>query len=107
MGRASTFTSGDLTDTGVYVLLSLLEPRHGYAIGQYVAETTGGAVILGPATLYTTLRKLTEAQLIEEITTPDAKRVYQLTQGGREVLERNIDRRRRLVRLATTLMEAR
>ncbi|WP_026549459.1 PadR family transcriptional regulator [Arthrobacter sp. Br18] len=107
MGRASTFTTGDLTDTGVYVLLSLLEPRHGYAIGQFVAETTDGAVVLGPATLYTTLRKLTEAHLIEEIGSSDTRRVYHLTRGGREVLERNIDRRRRLVGLATTLMEAR
>lgn len=105
VARKSTFKSGDLTDTAVYVMLALLEPRHGYAVGQYLADATGDALNLGPATLYTTLGKLHEEGLIEELSSADAKRVYRATPSGRDILTRNIDRRRRMVDLAEKLME--
>ena len=46
-----------LTDSGYYILLALLNPNHGYGIMKYVEEITAGEFIIGPATLYTTLKK--------------------------------------------------
>ena len=50
-----------------HILVALAEgERHGYAIMQDVAETTGGQVKMGPGTLYGTLKRMLEAGLIEE-----------------------------------------
>lgn len=46
-----------LTDSGYYISLSLLEPKHGYGIMKYVEGLTEREFIIGPATLYTTLKK--------------------------------------------------
>ena len=50
-----------------HILVALAEgERHGYAIMQDVAETTGGQVKMGPGTLYGTLKRMLDAGLIEE-----------------------------------------
>ena len=50
-----------------HVILSLADQeQHGYGIMQEVLERTGGKVRLWPATLYGTIKRLTEADLIEE-----------------------------------------
>lgn len=38
---------GTLTEVTDLILLSLYEPRHGYAIIQFVEEVTNGRVLLG------------------------------------------------------------
>ena len=56
-----------LTPAVFHVLLALAGgERHGYAIMQDVAESTGGHVRMGPGTLYGTIRRLLVAQMIEE-----------------------------------------
>lgn len=47
-----------MTETTYYTLLSVIEPRHGYAIMQYVGELTGGRILLGTGTLYTMVGRL-------------------------------------------------
>ena len=50
-----------------HVLLALADgERHGYAIMQEVADSTGGQIKMGPSTLYGTIKRLLEIQLIEE-----------------------------------------
>src|ERR1017187_2440084 len=50
-----------------HILLSLAGgEQHGYAIMQEVLERTAGKVRLWPATLYGSLKRLIEAELIEE-----------------------------------------
>ena len=90
------------------ILLSLMEgERHGYAIMQEVAKRTDGKVRLWPATLYGTIRKLEEEQLIEpaqfETTEADGderRQYYGITRFGREVLDAEVRRLDGLVRLA-------
>jgi DNA-binding PadR family transcriptional regulator len=41
-----------LTESMFYILLSLLQPNHGYGIMQQVEERTKGRVALGAGTLY-------------------------------------------------------
>ena len=88
-----------------YILLSLAGgEQHGYGIMQEVLERTGGKVHLWPATLYGTIKRLTEAGLIEESSDrPSAelddarRRYYRLTRLGRRVLTGESDRLQELV----------
>jgi DNA-binding PadR family transcriptional regulator len=89
-----------------HILLSLAgEDQHGYGIMQEVLERTGGKVHLWPATLYGSLKRLIEAELIEESDErpepelDDARRrYYRLTAFGRRVLDAECERLQDLVR---------
>src|SRR5215510_14417294 len=79
--------------------------QHGYGIMQEVLERTGGKVRLWPATLYGSIKRLIEADLIEESNDrpkpelDDARRrYYRLTTLGRRVLEAECERLQELVR---------
>lgn len=69
------------------ILLLLNESeRHGYGIMKEVNARAGRSLILGPATLYRTLKQLRDDGLIsEKVTGDDRRRVYQLTEAGRSV----------------------
>jgi len=83
-----------------HILLVLSEgERHGYAILAEVAEVTEGATRFGPGTLYTSIKRLQTAGLIEESTNrPDPKindeprRYYRLTAMGQKVLAAESER---------------
>lgn len=89
-----------------HVLLSLADQeQHGYGVMQEVLERTGGKLRLWPATLYGTLRRLIEEDLIEESSVrplpedDDARRrYYRLTQLGRRVLAAETERLEDLIR---------
>jgi DNA-binding PadR family transcriptional regulator len=73
---------------------------------QEVLERTGGKVRLWPATLYGTLKRLTEENLIEESGERPApelddarRRYYRLTSLGRRVLAAESERLEELVRV--------
>src|SRR5882724_3534312 len=90
-----------------HVLLSLADgPNHGYAIMQEVLDRTAGKVRLWPATLYGTLQRLIDSELIEESAArpaPDLddarRRYYRLTPLGRKVLRAESARLEDLVRV--------
>lgn len=72
-----------------HILVSLIaEPRHGYAIMADVERRTGGRMTMGPGTLYTALRRMTERGLVGEAAVPGADRrlVYRITPLGRDVV---------------------
>jgi len=90
-----------------HVLLSLADQeQHGYGIMQEVLARTEGKVRLWPATLYGTLKKLIEEELIEESDkrpVPELddtrRRYYRLTRLGRRVLAAESERLEDLVRV--------
>jgi DNA-binding PadR family transcriptional regulator len=78
--------------------------QHGYGIMQEVLERSAGKVRLWPATLYGSLKRLIEAELIEESDERPApelddarRRYYRLTALGRQVLNAECDRLQELV----------
>lgn len=86
--------------------------QHGYGIMQEVLNRTHGKVRLWPATLYGSIKRLIEADLIEESDTrPPAdeddarRRYYRLTPLGRRVLDAECDRLQELVRSIRTKRE--
>lgn len=97
-----------LTPAVFHVLLALAGgERHGYAIMQEVAESTEGRIKMGPGTLYGTIKRLLEAQLIEESDErPDAhldderRRYYRLTAVGEQVVRAEARRYSDMVALA-------
>src|SRR5580698_8668001 len=88
-----------------HIMLSLAGgEQHGYGIGQEVLERSGGKVRLWPATLYGSLKRLIEAELIEESDERPApelddarRRYYRLTVFGRRVLDAECERLQELV----------
>jgi len=56
-----------LTPPVFHILVALADgERHGYGIMQDVARQTGGALQLGPGTLYGCLKRMLSARLVEE-----------------------------------------
>ncbi|MGA2608584.1 MAG: helix-turn-helix transcriptional regulator [Terriglobia bacterium] len=90
-----------------HVLLSLADrEQHGYGIMQEVLERTDGRVRLWPATLYGTLKRLIDEDLIEESDERPApelddarRRYYRLSRLGRRVLAAESERLEDLVRV--------
>jgi DNA-binding PadR family transcriptional regulator len=97
-----------LNHADFHIMLALADgERHGYGIMSDIAEITGGRTKLGPGTLYTSIKRLLHAELIEESDNrPDPKldderrRYYRLTRLGRKVLAAESQRVENLVRYA-------
>ena len=74
------------------LILALLEqkPRHGYEIGRLIDERSEGAISFHIASLYPTLYRLEDKQLIEgrwvERAGQRRRRYYRLTPDGRRAL---------------------
>ena len=94
-----------LPDAELEILIALADGEaHGYAIMRAVAERTEGRRRLGPGTLYTALKRLLAARLIEEVGAgrdagiEDRRRLYRLSHFGSRVLKAELDRLSTLVR---------
>ncbi len=57
---------------------------HGYQIIQELTERTGGAWRPSPGSVYPTLQQLEDEELVRETASESGKRVYELTDAGRE-----------------------
>jgi DNA-binding PadR family transcriptional regulator len=82
-----------MTPAVLHILLSLAaEDRHGLGIAADVKAFTGGRLVLGPGTLYGTIKRLLDAGLVEDLGAPAAdddprRRYYRITAKGRRALE--------------------
>lgn len=96
-----------LTEAVYYILLSLLEPRHGYGIMQNAEQLSGGRVRLAAGTLYGALNTLLEKGWIAALPgEPDNrnKKEYRITPLGRTALEEELARLRQLVENGTMIL---
>ncbi len=98
MARPQT-PSGDVDDflplpaSVMHIIVALAGGEmHGYAIMREVAEISGGAVTMGPGTLYGSIKRMIDQGLLEETDErPDPaldderRRYYRLTDLGRRV----------------------
>ena len=83
-----------------HILIALADrDRHGYSIMQDVAARTGGGVQLSAGTLYSSIRRMLEQGLIEELSkspdpssTDERRRYYRLARFGRRVAAAEVAR---------------
>ncbi len=87
-----------MTETMFYILLSLREERHGYAIMQHVRRLTEERLILGAGTVYSSLGKLEGDGLIEAVKNDGRRKTYLITSEGLQILRREAVRIRELYR---------
>ena len=87
-----------LTESTYYILLSLVSPQHGYGIMQQAEELSKGRVRLAAGTLYGALSAMVDKGWIEQLPVEagSRKKEYQLTEKGRSVLEKEVERLREL-----------
>jgi DNA-binding PadR family transcriptional regulator len=89
-----------LTPAVFNILLALADSeKHGYAIMLEVEANTNGQVLMGPGTLYGSIKRMLKAGLIEESdehTDPEMddqrRKYYRLTDLGRRVLNMEAER---------------
>ena len=88
------FANGALTEAVYYILLSLLEPRHGYGIMQNVEALSNGRVRLAAGTLYGAINTLLEKGWITALQGEKSsrKKEYVITDEGRTVLQNELKR---------------
>ena len=97
-----------LPPAAFHILMALADQeRHGYAIIQDVAERTDGELRLSAGTLYRSIQRMLEQDLIVEVTkrpTPanddSRRRYYRITPFGTAVARAEMRRLTQLVRLA-------
>ena len=75
-----------MTETGFYILFCLQTPQHGYGISQQVKQMTAGAVTISAGTMYGTLSKMENDGLIRFYSEEEKRKLYVITQLGREIL---------------------
>ncbi len=81
-----------MTETTYYTLCAVKEPRHGYAIMQFVSQLTEKRIQMGTGTLYTMLGRLVEDGIIQIISEEKGKKTYQITEDGINLMLREIKR---------------
>lgn len=89
-----------MTETAFYILLCLRSANHGYGIVQKVEKLTNGAIRLAPGTMYGSLSKMEKDGLICFIREEEKRKIYEITDLGREVLQIELKRIERLYRIA-------
>lgn len=106
MARKDSIDVGELTDSAFYILSSVINEKHGYLIMKTIEKYTDSEVSIGPASLYTTLKKLLVAELVElcgdEV---DSKKSYKITSKGLEMLHSEIKRKKRMIAFAENFLD--
>ena len=87
-----------MTETGFYILYCLQEPMHGYNIVQQVLKLTDGEIRISPGTMYGSLSKMERDGVICFVREEEKRKIYRITELGREVLALEMRRIRRLYR---------
>lgn len=84
-----------LTESMYYILMSTIEPLHGYGIIKKVDKMSRGRLIIAAGTLYGALTNLEKNKFIEAVgVDPENKRrkLYKITTMGRSLLTYEIER---------------
>lgn len=88
-----------LTEAVYYILLTLMEPMHGYGIMQRVEQLSGGRLRLAAGTLYGAISNMQEKGWIIALNggSDSRKKEYVITDTGRRILRAEYARLMELV----------
>ncbi|MBQ2661950.1 MAG: helix-turn-helix transcriptional regulator [Clostridia bacterium] len=100
-------SSAALTEAVYYILLSLIEPMHGYGIMQNVEQLSNGRVKLAAGTLYGAINTLLEKGWITALSgeKDSRKKEYQITEEGKRILQTELLRLRELIENGNRILE--
>ena len=98
---------GALTEAVYYILLSLMQPLHGYGIMQNVDKLSGGRLKLAAGTLYGAISTMLEKGWITALAgeKDSRKKEYVITDAGEAVLRGEYRRLRELVDNGAALLD--
>lgn len=96
-----------LTEAVYYILLSLMQPLHGYGIIQNVDKLSGGRVHLAAGTLYGAINTLLERGWISTVPgeSDSRKKEYIITESGKKMLKAEIVRLTELLDNGNRILE--
>ena len=94
--------SEPMSESYYYILLCLAKgANHGYGIMQMTKELSGGDVLIGSGTMYGATSNMMKKGWIREIMSDEIgmerRRLYQLTDEGRQALRAEIGRLKRML----------
>ncbi|NGY91700.1 PadR family transcriptional regulator [Bacillus megaterium] len=105
MPRNDSLETGELTDTSYYILVSLIEAKHGYLIMKTIEDMTNQQFSIGPASMYTTIKKLLAAELIMLYGESKDKKENVCCNGKRNsVFKKEIQRRKEMIKHAEDIL---
>lgn len=85
----------NLNEPSFYILLALSkEPMSGYELTRDILNITKGRLEVRTGTMYPTLKKLVDHKLVEQINETSQernKKIYQLTEEGKKILQYEVD----------------
>ncbi len=90
-----------LTESTAYILLVLSDPMHGYGVMQKMAALSENTVTIGAGTLYGAFSTLGKEGLIIKVGEEGRRKVYTLTDKGKQILKEHIRRSEILVKNGT------
>jgi len=85
-----------MTETGFYILYFLQNEIHGYNIIQKVRQMTNGEIIISAGTIYGSLSKMEKDGLILFTKEEEKRKLYIITELGKEILTIELKRIKRL-----------
>lgn len=94
-----------MSESYYYILICLAKgANHGYGIMQMAKELSGGDVSIGSGTMYGATSNMIKKGWIKEIMSSEPgverRRLYRLTDAGREALDSEIARLRKMITIA-------
>ena len=96
-----------LTEAVYYILLSLMQPLHGYGIMQNVEKLSQGRLKLAAGTLYGAISSMLDKGWIAALDNAEdsRKKEYVITDAGKAVLRAEYHRLRELVNNGAALLD--
>lgn len=94
-----------LTEATFYILLALVSPKHGYAVMQEAEQISQDTLRLAPGTIYGAITTLEQGKLIAPAGTDGRRKLYQVTELGKEVLREQIRRYQIMLESAVRISE--
>lgn len=81
-----------MTEAMYYVLLTLMNPSHGYGLMSAITEVSNGRVNMGPGTLYGVLARMQKEGLIVLAENDGRRKTYAITSDREQALRREYQR---------------
>lgn len=103
--HAMKYTGGPMTEAMYYVLLTLMNPSHGYGLMNEIKEVSNGRIEMGPGTLYGVLARMQKEGLIALKETDGRRKTYEITAQGEEALRQEYSRLKALLKDGEILKE--